>query len=863
MHELFEQQVEQTPDAVTVVYEGEQLTYEELNRRANQLAHHLQKLGVGPEVKVGLCVERSLEMIVGLLGVMKAGGVYVPIDPGYPEERIRYMLSDSGAKAVLVQEKFKGLVGEVRAKVVELEQTAEEVEEENGKNIDVEVSGENLAYVIYTSGSSGQPKGCEVNHRNIARLFKATESLFKFNEGDVWTLFHSYTFDFSVWEIWGALAYGGRLIVVPEGVTRALDKFHELLREQEVTVLNQTPLAFRHLLQVDKDIDGATSALRWVIFGGDTLDFTSLRPWFERYGDERPKLVNMYGITETTVHVTHYEIRQEDTEAPTSRIGRQLPDLRLYILDRNLDPTPIGIAGELFVGGEGVARGYLNRGEVTADRFIPDPFSQEPGARLYRTGDLARYIAAGVAEYLGRIDHQVKIRGYRIELGEIEAAINEHPSVEQVIVVAREDEPGEKRLVGYVVGREDVSSKELREYLRERLPDYMVPGAIVQMNEMPLTANGKLDRRALPKPERSEASTQYVGPRTAAEEILCAIWQRVLKTAHVSILDNFFTLGADSLRVMEAVSLAKDAGLQLTARQFFESQTVIELAQLCQGSREEGDEVEEAILVPARINGSKSPLFFVHPAGGGVDFLWPIAHHLESDQPLYAFRSKGLSSTEIYKPELEEVAAEYIDLMKTVQPRGPYLIGGISLGVYIAFEMARQLQNRGEGVSLLVLINSGPSNAEGLRDNEARFALDLANQFAADVSPEELAAIDPDSRLSYVLEKIKSATSNQDYSQIARIAPAWYGHLWSAERYISKALADAQSYLYRGKITFFKTGEDQTSMGWSTLSSQDVDINMLSGTHGSLLKEPHVGSLARMLTRAIAKSNQTKLGAAS
>src|SRR6185369_6377279 len=502
VHELFEEQVEERGDAVAVVYEGEQVSYEELNRRGNQLAHYLRRLGVGPEEKVGLCVERSVEMMVGLLGVMKAGGAYLPIDPGYPEERIRYMLSDSGAKVVLVQNKFKERVGEICPNIVELEQTAEEVEEENGENLEVELSGENLAYVIYTSGSTGQPKGCEVNHRNVARLFKATESLYKFNERDVWTLFHSYTFDFSVWEIWGALAYGGRLIVMPEGATRSLEGFRQLLCEQEVTVLNQTPLAFRHLLHVDREIDEATRSLRWVIFGGDALDFTSLRPWFERYGDERPTLVNMYGITETTVHVTHYAIREEDAEAPTSRIGRQLPDLRLYILDRNLDPTPIGIAGELFVGGAGVARGYLNRGDVTADRFIPDQFSEEPGARLYRTGDLARYIGDGVTEYLGRIDHQVKIRGYRIELGEIEAAINEHPSVEQAIVVAREDEPGEKWLVGYVVGRQEVSSQELTKYLKERLPDYMVPGAIVPLEAMPLTANGKLDRRALPRPDQ-------------------------------------------------------------------------------------------------------------------------------------------------------------------------------------------------------------------------------------------------------------------------------------------------------------------------------------------------------------------------
>jgi thioesterase domain-containing protein len=568
----------------------------------------------------------------------------------------------------------------------------------------------------------------------------------------------------------------------------------------------------------------------------------------------------MYGITETTVHVTHYGIRRQDAEESASQIGRQLADLRLYILDRNLEPAPIGVAGELFVGGAGVARGYLKRSDLTSDRFIPDQFSREPGARLYRTGDLARHLADGRAEYLGRIDHQVKIRGYRIELGEIAATISEHAAIEQAVVIAREDEPGMKRLVGYYVANRSVTNQQIREYLQARLPDYMAPGSFVQMEKIPLTPNGKIDRRALPKPEPSGESARYVGPRTAVEEILCSIWKRVLKTGNVSILDNFFALGADSLRVMEAVSLAKDAGLQLTTRQFFESQTVSELAQLSQRSEEDGYETSEALLVPARINGSKPPLFLVHPAGGGVDFLWPIAHHLEPDQPFYGFRFKGLSRTEIYKPELEEVAADYLALMKAVQPRGPHLIGGLSLGVYIAFEMARQLQNRGEAVSLLAMIDSGPSGIEGLRDSVPRFPIDLANQYAVDISREEIIAIDPDMRLDYVLKKIKSATSDYDYSQIARIAPAWYGHLWSAERYLSKALADPQSYLYTGKITLFKTpGDADNSMGWSAMSSQDVDINILPGSHGTLLKEPYVGSLARMLTKAILKSEQTPL----
>src|SRR5437868_7459381 len=498
VHELIEQQVEFTPDAVAIVYEDEQLTYKQLNSRANRVAHSLREIGVGVEVKVGLCVERSLDMLIGLLGILKAGGAYLPIDTGYPEERIRYMLNDSGAKAVLVQEKFKKLSDDVGPRIVRVEQAEKEVKNANGENPKIRVDQENLAYVIYTSGSTGQPKGCEVSHRNVMRLFSATAPQFNFDRNDVWTLFHSHTFDFSVWEIWGALAYGGRLIVVPQAVTRSMEKFHELLCEQQVTVLNQTPKTFQQLSLIDKKGDHKASALNWVIFGGDALDFTSLQPWFERYGDERPRLVNMYGITETTVHVTRYEIDREDSAEPSSRIGRQLPDLRMYLFDRFLDPTPICAAGELFIGGAGVARGYLNRADLTADRFTPDQFSEQPGARLYRTGDLARYPGDAETEYLGRLDHQVKIRGYRIELGEIAAALSDYDTIEQAVVVAREDEPGMRRLVGYYVANGLVDGGALREYLLAKLPDYMAPGAFVQLDEMPLTINGKLDRRALP-----------------------------------------------------------------------------------------------------------------------------------------------------------------------------------------------------------------------------------------------------------------------------------------------------------------------------------------------------------------------------
>jgi len=452
LHELFEEQVERTPDHVALTFEDQSLTYRELNARANQLASFLRRLGVGPESLVGLYTERSLGIVVGLMGILKAGGAYVPIDPAYPKDRIGFMLQDSQVSVLLTQESLLASICDPQARVVCLDSEWKTIAQESPDNLSVGVKPDNLAYVIYTSGSTGKPKGCLVTHYNVVRLMQATEPWFHFDDIDVWTLFHSHAFDFSVWEIWGALLYGGRLVVVPYWISRSPERFHQLLREQSVTVLNQTPSAFRQLIQADQAAKDAELKLRVVIFGGEALELESLRPWFEKHGDQRPQLVNMYGITETTVHVTYRPLSLDDLQqASGSVIGGPIPDLTLYILDSQLQPTPIGVPGEICVGGAGVARGYLNRPELTQQRFIENPCSPQSGDRLYRSGDLARRLANGDIEYLGRIDQQVKIRGFRIELGEIESTLATHPGVRESVVIAREDEPGDKRLVAYLV----------------------------------------------------------------------------------------------------------------------------------------------------------------------------------------------------------------------------------------------------------------------------------------------------------------------------------------------------------------------------------------------------------------------------
>jgi amino acid adenylation domain-containing protein len=504
LHERFEAQVARTPGAVAVTDADGELTYFELNCRSNQLAHYLRSLGVGRESLVGIYVERTKEMIVGLLGILKAGGAYVPLDPAYPPDRLGFVLNDAGIRALITQTSLLTRLPDHQAKVIRLDSDWGQAQVRREENPEDRAGPDNLAYVIYTSGSTGRPKGALVTHSHVMRLFAATESWFGFQPQDVWTLFHSCAFDFSVWEIWGALLYGGRLVVTPYLVSRSPQSFYQLLGREQVTVLNQTPSAFRQLMQVDEDQQGGSGlALRLVIFGGEALDPAALKPWVSRHGYDLPRLVNMYGITETTVHVTYRPLVEDDVvKNAGSFIGAPIPDLRLYLLDRRAEPAPLQVAGEMFVGGAGVSRGYLNRPELTAAAFVPDLFSVRPGARLYRTGDAGSRLPSGDIRYLGRIEQQVKIRGFRIELGEIEENLIAHEKVRDAVAVARDSGSGEKQLVAYVVpcSGQAPSVAELRGSLEQKLPSYMLPAHFVMLDKFPLTANGKIDRLGLPEP---------------------------------------------------------------------------------------------------------------------------------------------------------------------------------------------------------------------------------------------------------------------------------------------------------------------------------------------------------------------------
>jgi amino acid adenylation domain-containing protein len=617
VHELFAAQAARRPDAVALVSGHQALTYGELARRSSRMARRLAELGVGPGMLVGLCAERSPEVVLGVLAILAAGAAYLPLDPSHPMERLAYTLADAGAPILLAEEHLQERLPAGAARVVGLHALASQEVAGEVPPPAVRIDPGDLAYVIYTSGSTGRPKGVEVSHANAARLFAVIRQAFAFGQDDVWTLFHSIAFDFSVWELWGALAFGGRLVVVPGETARSPEAFYELLRRERVTVLSQTPSAFRQLLWAEESAlargEAMVSDLRLVVFGGEALDPASLSPWFERHGEEQPLLVNMYGITETTVHTTWRRLRQSDLARPGSAMGRPLSDLSLYLLDGGGRPVPIGVPGEIHVGGAGVARGYLARPALTAERFVPDPFAGGVGGlRLYRSGDLARWRRDGDLEYLGRIDRQVKVRGFRIELGEIEAALAEHPGVREAAVVAREDRPGDVRLVGYVssAARPGLSPQALAAFLAERLPGYMVPAAWVLLDRLPLTANGKVDRAALPAPEERGSGGAYVAPRSPVEQVLAGIWEEVLERQRVGVEDDFFALGGHSLVAAQVTSrVLKAFSVELPLRVLFERPTVAALAAEVERLRGSGAANAAPPLVRAP-PGTEAPLSF-------------------------------------------------------------------------------------------------------------------------------------------------------------------------------------------------------------------------------------------------------------
>jgi amino acid adenylation domain-containing protein len=841
LHDLIAAQIERTPEAVAVVFEGESLTYRELGRRSGILAGHLRSLGVGPETLVGICAERSLEMIVGLLGILRAGGAYVPLDPGYPADRLAFMLEDSSVPVLLAQSHLLERLPEHGARTVVLDALpAEEAQPAAALPLD---GADFAAYAIFTSGSTGRPKGAVNTHRGIVNRLLWMQRMYGLKASDRVLQKTPFSFDVSVWELFWPLMTGARLVMARPGGHQDPSYLVETIEREGITTLHFVPSMLQVFVE-QEDLERCSS-LRRVIASGEALPADLAQRFFSRLGHPLGTgLHNLYGPTEAAVDVTYHACVPGEERVP---IGRPVANTRLHLVDRELREVPVGAAGELCIGGVQVGRGYLRRPELTADRFVPDPFGPA-GARLYRTGDLARWLPNGEVEYLGRIDHQVKIRGFRIELGEIEAALARYPGVREAVVLAR-GEGAERSLVAYLVPPvAPVAEKAagLREHLRASLPEHMIPSVFVFLEAMPLSPNGKVDRKALTR-ERVEIgkSEDDTAPRNEIEQRLADLWREVLGRESIGIHSNFFAVGGHSLLAVRLIArIRRDLGRSLPLGALFQGATIGRMAALLAEDQELP--ARRSPLVALQPRGSEPPFFFVHAVGGHVFSYVDLARAMGDEQPFY-----GLQVPENGRPaaSIEEMAAQYVEAVRSVQPEGPYRLGGWSLGGVIAQEMALQLWESGRPAESLVLIDSfapGSSRQDGDVSEAsllARFASDLARLSGKGAEDFDLADLGEDGagalgRLFARAEArglVPPDLALQDAEALFEVFRANF-----------LAVRSFRPRFYPGRLLLVRATQSPADHGWEGLA-QEVEIEDVAGDHYSILRNPNVERLADLL----------------
>ncbi|HEX6185059.1 MAG TPA: amino acid adenylation domain-containing protein, partial [Pyrinomonadaceae bacterium] len=862
IHELYAERAHMHPDRVALVCEERELTYGQLEAEANRLANRLRALGVGPEMSVAVMLERSAELVVTLLAVLKAGGAYVPLDPAYPVERLNLMLRDGGVEVLVTQSRLRDRRPDVEGlRVVSLDEDADAVARESAEAPPNLAGPEHLAYVMYTSGSTGLPKGVMIPHRGVVRLVRSVNYA-KLGEDETILQFAPASFDASTFEIWGALLNGGRLAVMPAGAT-SLSELGEALGRFGVTTLWLTSGLFHQMVEHQPE---ALGRVRQVLAGGDVLSATHVRKLLTH--KDGGSIVNGYGPTESTTFACTNSIAAGGDVGDTFPVGRPITNTHVYILDERMRPVPVGVAGELYIGGDGLARGYLNRPALTAERFVPDPLSLVPGSRLYKTGDLVRYLSDGQIDFLGRIDNQVKIRGFRIEPGEVEVALGQLAGVRQCVVVVREEVGGGgKRLVAYVVAGEgsEVGAAELRAGLRERMPEYMIPAAFVLLDELPLTPNGKVDRKALPEPEAASASAEsYVAPRTPVEELVCELFAHVLGAERVGIEDNFFELGGHSLMATQLVSRVRETfDVELPLRGLFENPTPASLAlkveeRMRPEAWSEANAAEDtldapSLVVPLQPTGSAAPFFCVHPAGGETLCYMELSRRLGEDQPFMAIQAEeGVGGASI-----EELASRYLADVRRVQPEGPYHLGGWSLGGVVAFEMARQLQARGERVAALTLFDARIPPPGEPEPDDASLLLTAAETLGLPASPLESFR----RRLSE-LPRNGDGESGFNRAKRAGLLPkelsgAEAERLFGVLRSHVRALyeyAPAPSPL---RVELLVASQHGTALRremcerWEGLAGGGFRVREVPGGHHTILREPNVSVAAALLRESL------------
>ncbi|NEO23277.1 MULTISPECIES: non-ribosomal peptide synthetase [unclassified Moorena] len=871
IHQLFEEQVELTPDAVAVVFEDKQLTYRQLNNRANQLAHYLRSKGVGPEVLVGICVERSVEMLAGLLGILKAGGAYVPLDPNYPQQRLAYMLSDSNLKILLTQQHLIKQLPVHKAQTIYLDKNLQQFAEQSQDNPYSEVTSENLAYIIYTSGSTGKPKGTMIVHSGMVNYLNWCTKAYNVAEFEGCPVNSSIGFDATITSLFSPLFVGAKVVLLPEQEEiEALKK--ALCSDTKFSLVKITPSHLEILsnLLAQEQVEIKTQAF---ILGGEALSEKHTLFW-QQYAPTI-RLINEYGPTETVVGCCIYEVKKNTLyHRKNIPIGRPIYNTKLYILDKYLQPVTIGVIGELYIGGAGVARGYLNRPELTSERFITNPFGN---SKLYKTGDLARYLPDGNIEFLGRIDNQVKIRGFRIELSEIEATLIQHPEIQEAVVIVREVLPGDKRLVAYVVSpgeNIDILTTKLRGFLKQKLPQYMIPNAFVVLDALPLTPNGKVDRRGLPAPDTSRqlGAETFVAPRDSTELQLAQIWSQVLGIQPIGVTDNFFELGGHSLLAVRLVAeIEKVTQTKLPLAALFQFTTIEEIASLLK-EREVADNANpnlspellpldtddlralltivagregarprpDSLMVTIRPTGVKPPLFY---CANGVGEISTLARYLGEEQPVYFLESgyvvigkKGQKT----EANVKAIAASHVRDILEVYPTGPILLTGYSFGKNVAYEVAKQLQERGKKVAFLAILDTWGSGQ----------------------------------MYRYYLQRIEPAlvAMKKELLRGSLVSCAWQlgSLLWEVkdnltiQKSMSAVGANQGEYLiqgYSGKITLFLTRVARDHRHHIKIrrwlfplrawEEHVVDLIRVPGDHLSMRTEPHVRVLAEKLKMCI------------
>lgn len=829
IQELVEMRAAQRPLAPAAESGSRTLTYAELNSRANQLASILRRNGVGPDVPVAICLKRSLELLVAFLGVLKAGGACVPLDPDYPGERLSYILEDSQARILITQAALRPLLGDTQAEIFLLECGWELLNRESGETAPISVSPSNLAYIIYTSGSTGKPRGVLLTHRGLVNHGIASIGLYGLTPADRVLQFASISFDIAIEEIFPTWFAGGCVVPRDEETPLTASEFSRWIEQRRISVLD-LPTAYWHewMHGLTETLARLPRSLRLVIVGGEKASSSAFAAWLKAGGTD-VRWINTYGPTEASVIATAYEPNPKEPLPDNLPIGRPIANVQVYVLDPNLKPVPVGTVGELHIGGPGVARGYLNRPELTAAKFIANPFEVSGDARLYKTGDMVRYLANGNLEFVGRIDFQVKIRGFRVELGEVEAALEKHSGVAQAVVVAREGN-GQKQLVAYIIATpEGVRAPELRDYAKKQLPAYMVPAGFVFLESFPFTPNGKVDRRALPEPTPQSMSAQeFVAPRDEFETRMAMLWAEVLDRPYLGIRDNFFDLGGHSLLALRLISrIERQFGKKLTLTSLLQAPTVEELVRLMSADKTSGSPL--VVLQPA---GSKPSFFFVHGLGGTVMRFRELARRMAPDQPFASFQAQGMDGNLPVLDNVEDMAALYLENMRTAQPNGPYYLGGYSFGGLVALEMARRLQREREEVALLALVDTyftGQANSSLMR----RFLSLSTHQ-----------------KLAYVRKRAVRYGRGIKRRFDALFLPATVKAVRNA-----CAIAEQryQPSAYPGRVVLFRAsdkalrGLEDGHHSWRRYAEGGFEVHEIEGDHGNVLNEPNVRKLAAAL----------------